>query len=102
MSLSIDEILNPFGGKSNNDINNILNTNEEPDLDDEIVDICKTIYLSSEELGHYLLEHKNELTILSLNIQSIFDPNSTSSWLFYPNYMKGIWCLVLSVYRKIG
>ena len=35
------------------------------------VDFCKTTYLSSEELGHYLLEHKNELTILSLNIQSI-------------------------------
>ena len=65
MSLSIDEILNPFGGKSNNDLNNILNIDEVPDPDDEIVDFCKTTYLSSEELGHYLLEHKNELTILS-------------------------------------
>ena len=67
MSLSIDETFNPFGGKSNNGLSNILNIDEVPDPDDEIVDICKTIYLSSEELGHYLLEHKNELTILSLN-----------------------------------
>ena len=66
MSLSIDEILNLFGGKLNNDLNIILNIDELPDPDDEIVDICKTTYLSSEELGHYLLEHKNELTTLSL------------------------------------
>ena len=42
-----------------------------PEPDDEIVDICKTTHLYSEGLGHYLLEHKNEVTSLSLNISSI-------------------------------
>ena len=42
-----------------------------PEPDDEIVDICKTTHLYSEGLGHYLLEHKNEVTIFCLNISSI-------------------------------
>ena len=71
MPLSSEEILSQFGGKANNDLNNILDIDEIPDPDGEIADLNKTEYIDSAELSKYLYEHRNEFSIMSLNIQSI-------------------------------
>ena len=71
MPLSREEILSQFGGKASNDLNNILDIDEIPDPDGEIADLSKTEYIDSAELSKYLYEHRNEFSIMSLNIQSI-------------------------------
>ena len=67
----IDEMLSQFGGNVRNDLNNLLDIDEIPDPDGEIVDLCKTEYIDSNELATYLSEHRNHFNILSLNTQSI-------------------------------
>ena len=71
MPISSDEMLSQFGGNVRNDLNNLLDIDEIPDPDGEIVDLCKTEYIDSNELATYLSEHRNHFNILSLNTQSI-------------------------------
>ena len=71
MPISSDEMLSQFGGNVRNDLNDLLDIDEIPDPDGEIVDLCKTEYIDSNELATYLSEHRNHFNILSLNTQSI-------------------------------
>ena len=60
----IDEMLSQFGGNVRNDLNNLLDIDEIPDPDGEIVDLCKTEYIDSNELATYLSEHRNHFNIV--------------------------------------
>ena len=71
MPLNPDEILARFGGTTINDLNNVLDVSEDANPDDDISTLSLTQFLANHELSNYLKSHKNEFTILSLNVQSI-------------------------------
>ena len=71
MPLNPDEILAWFGGTTINDLNNVLDVSEDANPDDDISTLSLTQFLATHELANYLQSHKNEFSILSLNVQSI-------------------------------
>ena len=71
MAVDPDDILARFGGTTVNDLNNVLNINDEADPDDGISTLSSIRLMEKNELENYLKDHKNEFTILSLNVQSI-------------------------------
>ena len=66
-TLNTTDILNNYGGTINNNLININNLND----DNSILQINESRYYDIEGLKHFLSCHKDELFILSLNIQSI-------------------------------
>ena len=71
MAVDPDDLSARFGGTTVNDLNNVLNINDEADPDDDISTLSLTRFIETNELEKYLKDHKNEFTILSLNVQSI-------------------------------
>ena len=67
-----DNDLQRYGGLQSNDLNVIMyNDDDENDENFEIPNIGHSAYIDTSELTKYLIDHKIEFTILSLNIQSI-------------------------------
>ena len=67
-----DNDLQRYGGLQSNDLNVIMYyDDDENDENFEIPNIVHSAYIDTSELTKYLVDHKNEFTVVSLNIQSI-------------------------------
>ena len=67
-----DNDLQCYGELQSNGLNVIMyNDDDENDENFEIPNIGHSAYIDTSELTKYLVDHKNEFTVLSLNIQSI-------------------------------
>ena len=67
MSVNIEEILRHKGGLDSNDLTRIINLDTF-----ELQNAgAKTKYYNLNDMNDFLLRHKNQITILSLNIESI-------------------------------
>ena len=64
-----DEILRNVGGKSGNDLNEILNNFADTDF--EIDTFSESPYIDIDSLSEQLIPHTNKFSVLSVNIQSI-------------------------------
>ena len=67
-----DELLREFGGKSKNDLNEILKMYNDDDPNDAIHHLGTSPYMYFDDLQTYLANHKNEFSVLSLNILNVF------------------------------
>ena len=67
-----NELLREFGGKSKNDLNEILKMYNDDDPNDAIHHLGTSLYMYFDDLQTYLANHKNEFSVLSLNIPNIF------------------------------
>ena len=66
MSIESDNILKQRGGTLQNDLTHKINLEHF-----EISSKHKSKYYDTQGLSHFLLKHKNKLTVLSLNIASL-------------------------------
>ena len=64
-----DEILRNIGGKSKNNLNEILNN--FTDTDSEIDTFSESPYIDIDSLSEQLIPHTKKFSVLSVNIQSI-------------------------------
>ena len=64
-----DEILRNIGGKSKNDLNEILNNFTDTDF--EIDRFSESPYIDIDSLSEQLIPHTKKFSVLSVNIQSI-------------------------------
>ena len=64
-----DEILRSIGGKSKNNLNEILNNITDTDF--EIDTFSESPYIDIDSLSEQLLPHTKKFSVLNVNIQSI-------------------------------
>ena len=64
-----DEILRNIGGKSKNNLNEILNNFTDTDF--EIYTLGESPYIDIDSLSEQLIQYTNKFSVLSVNIQSI-------------------------------
>ena len=64
-----DEILRGIGGKSKNNLNEILNNITDTDF--EIDTFSESPYIDIDSLSEQLLPHTKKFSVLNVNIQSI-------------------------------
>ena len=64
-----DEILRNIGGKSKNNLNEILNNFTDTDF--EIDTFSESPYIDIDSLSEQLTPHTKKFSVLSVNIQSI-------------------------------
>ena len=64
-----DEILRNIGGKSKNNLNEILNNFTDTDF--EIDTFSESPYIDIDSLSEQLIPHTKKFSVLSVNIQSI-------------------------------
>ena len=75
-----DNDLQRYGGLQSNDLNVIMYNDDDETENFGIPSIGHSAYIDTGAITKYLEDHKNEFTILSLNIQSINAKLCILSW----------------------
>ena len=69
--MSINDILNSYGGEENNSLKSILNLTDDEDDNNYIQAMGHLYYYDNDQFEELLIHQKNSFNVISSNIESV-------------------------------